>query len=83
MKTLLARPDATVYFLMRNATADRVEGLRRYWGTDARRATPVAGDLTKPGLCVAGEDLQALEGAVDHVFHLGAIYAIDADPEWK
>ncbi|MGO9770879.1 MAG: SDR family oxidoreductase [Roseiarcus sp.] len=83
VKTLLARPDATVYFLMRNATADRVEGLRRYWGTDARRATPVAGDLTKPGLCVAGEDLQALEGAVDHVFHLGAIYAIDADPEME
>ncbi len=81
VKTLLARPDATVYFLMRNATAERVDGLRRSWGTDARRAIPIAGDLTKAGLGVAGEDLEALDGAVDHVFHLGAIYAIDADPD--
>ncbi len=83
VKTLLARPHATVYFLMRNGTADRVEALLRYWGANARRAIPVAGDLTKPGLGVADEDLQALEGAVDHVFHLGAIYAIDADPEME
>ena len=32
---------------------------------------------------MASEDLRALEGAVDHVFHLGAIYAIDADPEME
>jgi NAD(P)-dependent dehydrogenase (short-subunit alcohol dehydrogenase family) len=83
VKMLLARPDAAIYFLMRNATADRVDGLLRYWGTNARRAIPVAGDLTKPGLGVTSEDLQALEGAIDHVFHLGAIYAIDADPEME
>ena len=81
VKTLLARPDATVYFLLRNATADRVEGLLRYWGTTAQRAIVVAGDLTTPGLGVASEDLRALEGAIDHVFHLGAVYALDADPE--
>jgi NAD(P)-dependent dehydrogenase (short-subunit alcohol dehydrogenase family) len=81
VKTLLARPEAAVYFLMRNANADRVEGLLGYWGTNAQRAIPVAGDLIKPGLGVATKDLQALDGAIDHVFHLGAIYAIDADPE--
>ena len=81
VKMLLARPDATVYFLMRNSSADRVDGLLRYWETDARRAIPVVGDLTKPGLGVAEKDLHALEGAIDHVLHLGAIYAIDADPE--
>ena len=81
VKALLARPDATVYFLMRNATADRVDALLSYWGTDARRAVAVAGDLTTPGLGLAATDLRALEGAIDHVFHLGAIYAIDADPE--
>ena len=83
VKTLLARPDATVYFLLRNASADRVDGLLRYWGTNAGRAVAVAGDLTRPGLCVASKDLQTLEGAIDHVFHLGAIYAIDADPEME
>ena len=81
VKTLLARPDATVYFLLRNATADRVESLLRYWGTTAQRAIVVAGDLTTPGLGVASEDLRALERAIDHVFHLGAVYALDADPE--
>ena len=83
VKMLLARSDATVYFLMRNASADRVDGLLRDWETDARRAIPVAGDLTKPGLGAAREDLQALEAAIDHVFHLGAVYAIDADPEME
>ena len=83
VKTLLARSDATVYFLMRNATVDRVDDLLRYWETNPRRAIPVVGDLTKPGLGVAAKDLQALEGAIDHVFHLGAIYAIDADPEME
>jgi NAD(P)-dependent dehydrogenase (short-subunit alcohol dehydrogenase family) len=30
---------------------------------------------------VADDDLQLLDGAVDHVFHLGAVYALDAEPE--
>ena len=81
MRRLLARADAKVYFLMRNPAADRVESLRNYWGADALRAIPIAGDLTKPGLDVAADDLNALSGAVDHMFHLGAIYALDADPE--
>ncbi|HXP12036.1 MAG TPA: SDR family oxidoreductase, partial [Stellaceae bacterium] len=81
MRRLLARPDATVYFLMRNPAPDRVDSLRDYWGADGRRAIPVAGDLTKPGLGVARDDLNMLSGAVDHMFHLGAIYALDADPE--
>jgi NAD(P)-dependent dehydrogenase (short-subunit alcohol dehydrogenase family) len=81
VRKLLARSDATVYFLIRNAAADRVDTLRRYWGADALRAIPVAGDLTKSGLAVASDDLNALNGVVDHVFHLGAIYALDADPE--
>ena len=82
VKTLLARPDATVYFLMRNATRGSRRRLCSAIGGRTRGGrSPVAGDLTKPGLGVADADLQALEGAIDHVFHLGAIYAIDADPE--
>jgi len=81
MRTLLARPDATVYFLLRGAAAERLESLRRYWGTAAPRAIPITGDLTEAGLGVCGEDRKALDGTVDHVFHLGAIYALDADPE--
>ncbi len=81
MRKLLARADATVYFLVRNPAADRLDALRRFWGADAHRAIAVAGDLTTPGLSVASDDLNALDAVVDHVFHLGAIYALDADPE--
>jgi len=81
VRNLLARSDATVYFLVRNPAADRLDALRRFWGADAHRAIAVAGDLTTSGLSVASDDLNALDGVVDHVFHLGAIYALDADPE--
>ena len=81
VRNLLAREDATVYFLMRNGATDRLNRLRRYWGADARRAIPVAGDLNLPGLGISSQDAKALQGAVDHVFHLGAVYALDADPD--
>ena len=34
VRELLARPDAKVYFLMRDPAADRVETLRKFWGVD-------------------------------------------------
>ena len=79
--SLLARPDATVYYLLRNPVADRVQGLQRFWGAAAERAIPIAGDLTAAALGVAPADLARLDGAVDHVFHLGAVYALEADPQ--
>ena len=81
VRNLLARDGATVYFLMRDANAERVEQLRRYWGADARRAIAVQGDLNEPAICASSDDAKSLEGRVDHVFHLGAIYALEADPE--
>ena len=81
VRNLLARDGATVYFLIRNPSSERLERLRRYWGAEARRALPVGGDLTMPGLGVSAEDTKTLQGVVDHVFHLGAVYALDADPE--
>jgi len=81
VRQLLARADATVYVLLRDASADRLAALRDGWGPAAERAIPVVGDLTKPSLAVSSADLKALDGTVDHVFHLGAVYALDADPE--
>ncbi len=81
VRTLLARPDATVHFLMRNPSEDRLARLREFWGDGAGRAVPVTGDLTRPALGVSAEDTAALAGKVDHVFHLAAIYDLEADPE--
>ena len=81
VRALLARADATVFFLMRNPAPEKVEALRRFWGVDEPRAIPITGDLTKAGLAVSDRDLARLEGVVDHVFHLGAVYSLEADPE--
>jgi NAD(P)-dependent dehydrogenase (short-subunit alcohol dehydrogenase family) len=79
--SLLTRPGSKVYFLMRDASAKRAEAFRHYWGVGKARAIPVAGDLTKPLLGVSAETRKALVGQVDHMFHLGAVYNLQADPQ--
>jgi NAD(P)-dependent dehydrogenase (short-subunit alcohol dehydrogenase family) len=81
VRTLLARPESVVYFLMRNPAPERVDALRAYWGADASRAIPVKGDLTQNELGVGADDVAALSGKVDHFFHLAAIYDMEADAE--
>lgn len=81
VRTLLGRPDSIVHFLMRDPSEERVARLRAFWGVDASRAIPVAGDLAKPGLGIGEDEIAALAGRVDHVFHLAAIYDLEADPQ--
>ena len=80
VRALLSHSGSTVYFLLRNPSPERVADLRDGWGTDGNRAIAVAGDLTKPGLGVGADDLALLKNKIDHVFHLGAVYALEADP---
>ncbi len=79
--TLLRKPGTIVHFLMRNPTADKVAALREYWNVGDDRAIPVKGDLTKPALGVSKADAKKLHGKIDHVFHLAAIYDLNADPQ--
>lgn len=81
VRALLRRPQSTVYVVLRNPSPERFEKLRDYWFEGNNRTIPVAGDLTKPGLGIAPAELAALNQKVDHVFHLGAVYALDADPD--
>ena len=78
---LLMRPGSKVYFLMRDASPERAASLRRFWGVSKARAIPVIGDLTKPLLGISAQEQKALAGQVDHMFHLGAVYNLQADPE--
>ena len=80
VRTLLSRPDARVYFLMRNPSAERLAKLLQFWNTDENRAVALKGDLTEPGLGIAPADVERISSKIDHVFHLGAIYDLDADP---
>ncbi|MBF9234516.1 SDR family oxidoreductase [Microvirga alba] len=81
VRKLLSRPEATVYFLERDASAESLDELHRFWGDAAGRTVPVQGDLTQAGLGLKSEDLNRLMGKVDHVFHLAAIYNLEAEPE--
>ncbi|BDI05511.1 SDR family oxidoreductase [Sphaerotilus microaerophilus] len=82
---LLERPDATVYFLTRDKSADKLAPLYEFWGMnpggDKTRAIPVLGDLREPLLGLSKTDQRKLKGKVDHFFHLAAVYDLGADAE--
>ena len=79
VKALLARRGATVYFLLRPGSEGKVPELLAYWGAAKGRAIPVTGDLTGKKLGVAADQVKALKGQVDHLYHLAAVYDLDAD----
>ena len=81
VKTLLARRGSTVHFLVRPESLGKVEALLASWGVSKARAIAVAGDLTAKKLGVSSEDIKALKGRIDHVYHLAAVYDLSADEE--
>src|SRR5450830_1506505 len=81
VKKLLARKGSVVYFLMREASRDKLPALLDYWGVARTRAIPVFGDLRSPKLGVSRDDTKKLAKSVDHFFHLAAIYDMAADAD--
>lgn len=78
VKKLLQQEGSRIYVLMRDIHKDNLAGLYEYWQTDSERVIPVYGDLTQPMLGVAPHIPQQLKGHIDHVFHLAAIYDLNA-----
>ncbi|WP_119291770.1 SDR family oxidoreductase [Azohydromonas sediminis] len=81
VKTLLARRGAVVHFLLRRESEGKVADLLAYWGVGKTRAIPVYGDLTAKRLGVGADDIKALKGQIDHVYHLAAVYDLEADAD--
>jgi NAD(P)-dependent dehydrogenase (short-subunit alcohol dehydrogenase family) len=81
VKKLLARKGSVVYFLMREASRDKVAGLLEFWGVSKTRAIPVFGDLREAKLGVSKDDQKALHKCIDHFFHLAAVYDLSADAD--
>jgi NAD(P)-dependent dehydrogenase (short-subunit alcohol dehydrogenase family) len=81
VKKLLARKGSVVYFLMREASRDKIPALLDYWGVSKARAIPVFGDLRSPKLGVAKDEIKQLAKTIDHFFHLAAVYDLSADAE--
>jgi NAD(P)-dependent dehydrogenase (short-subunit alcohol dehydrogenase family) len=81
VRHLLGRPDAIVYYLQARTSPEREAALAAFWGADAGRAIALRGDMTQPGLGLAAADRQAVQGHVQHLFHLAALYDLAADPD--
>jgi len=78
---LQQKKKATLYVLVRKNSKKKFEAQKKEWGNDAKRVIPVTGDLTRSMLGIPAKKRRELEGKIDHVFHLGAIYDLLADAE--
>jgi len=76
---LLLKRRGKVYVLVRKGSMEKLEKLKLGWGVAAKKIVPVSGDLTKPFLGISPARRKELEGKIDHVFHLAAIYDLKAD----
>ena len=81
VKALLARRGAVVHFLVRPGSVGKLAALYDYWGVSKARAVAVTGDLTQRKLGVAADDIKALKGQIDHLYHLAAVYDLEADAQ--
>ncbi len=78
---LLLEREGTIYVLVREGSKGRLEELRNRWGVDDERIVGIVGDLSEARLGVSDEDLARLQGEVEHLFHLAAIYDMTASAE--
>jgi NAD(P)-dependent dehydrogenase (short-subunit alcohol dehydrogenase family) len=72
----LLKRDGTVYVLVREGSRGKLDALMQRLGEGDGRIVAVPGDLSKPGLGVDGFDER-----IDHLFHLAAVYDVEADEE--
>lgn len=72
----LLRRGATIHALVRPQSAGRLLQIAADLGVDEARLVAIPGDIAREGLTVG-----AYAGAPDHLFHLAAIYDMDADPD--
>ena len=72
----LLKRDGTIYALVREGSRGKLDALAQRLGAPEGKIVPLAGDLSKPGLGIDGFD-----EPIDHLFHLAAVYDIEADEE--
>jgi thioester reductase-like protein len=78
VERLLER-EGDIHVLVREGSQDRLNALVERWGTDgAERIKPVVGDLQEPRLGLSDEQIAALDGEIEHFFHLAAMYDMTA-----
>lgn len=81
VRELLSRVDGPVYVLVRKSATHKLDELRQWWGAGAGRVIAIDGDLREAELGVAGSDRARIGQPIDHFFHLGALYDIEASEQ--
>jgi NAD(P)-dependent dehydrogenase (short-subunit alcohol dehydrogenase family) len=76
----LCKRDGTIYVLTREGSRGKVDALAQRLGVEDDRIVAVAGDLSQPALGV-DDSVLAADVRIDHVFHLAAVYDIEADEQ--
>jgi NAD(P)-dependent dehydrogenase (short-subunit alcohol dehydrogenase family) len=72
----LLKREGTIYALVREGSRGKLDSLTQRLGAEEGRIVPVTGDLAKPGLGV-----ERFDEKIDHLFHLAAMYDVEADEE--
>jgi NAD(P)-dependent dehydrogenase (short-subunit alcohol dehydrogenase family) len=81
IQSLLRRPAAEIFVLVREQSLARFERRRAQWDADPRRVLAVVGDLDAPRLGLAAAALAELRGRVGHFFHVAGLYDMAASAE--
>jgi NAD(P)-dependent dehydrogenase (short-subunit alcohol dehydrogenase family) len=74
----LARRGEPIWILVRPGSRAKFDRLVRDCGPGGKLLMPVNGDLTEPLLGVSAPEQRAMSGRIDHFFHLGALYDLNA-----
>jgi thioester reductase-like protein len=77
----LVKRSGPIYVLVRQGSLERLAALRETCGVDDQRIIAVVGDLAQPNLGVRAADIRKLKGRIKHLFHLAAIYDLQASAE--
>lgn len=77
----LLKRKGTIHLVLRKGSEKKFEAIADKMGWDRKRVLPVTGDLAAPKLGLAPAKIRALAGKIDHVFHLAAIYDLQADAD--
>jgi thioester reductase-like protein len=81
----LAQRDGEIHVLVRPASVHKLDALATRWAAGAPgaadRIKPVLGDLSLPNLGIEWSWIEEHTGRIEHVFHLAAVYDMEADEE--
>lgn len=75
----LLKRKGTIHVLLRKGSEKKLDAIAASMGWDRKRIVVVTGDLSKPRLGLPAAKVKALQGKVQHFFHLAAIYDLSAD----